>query len=435
MKGLRILLRPPNRNNFPHLPPNQKFRPIRGMPASGFRGPWMLWIVDFTEWDVPAAFVVYGAGKYGALWVKSFSRCFAAAELLFLGTCLLMQTVGVLSGARRCQGHGSVDYFADILGIQAAKKEEANPSSSGGGGGGADTNKDNDIKNTEDNDDDKAEKREAQRRQFEQHRRTLLREVRQSSTCMLVVACMASFPVMAHTEGLYPTGLTWSAADLPRGVTDVDGAFGVTNGDGAFGGAFGGDCSSSTTATKRLLGAVLDAALAFLGHPLVRYAGSFVVGIAAADAWTYAKHRALHSKWLYAFHRSHHYFKDPTAFAGFAIHPVEAVWTFAPIFLWEHLPHFLPVFAPAVAFFFALNAYLHCGYVFGLAEALLPRVLLNSSAFHNLHHERVVTHFGEISSFWDYACGTSDIYAKGLGTGYRWHVARSAGMQGPGLTA
>ena len=71
----------------------------------------------------------------------------------------------------------------------------------------------------------------------------------------------------------------------------------------------------------------------------------------------------------------------------------------------------------------------------GAAEALLPRVLLNSSAFHNLHHERVVTHFGEISSFWDYACGTSDIYAKGLGTGYRWHVARSAGMQGPGLTA
>ena len=66
MKGLRILLRPPNRNNFPHLPPNQKFRPIRGMPASGFRGPWMLWIVDFTEWAVPAAFVVYGAGKYGA---------------------------------------------------------------------------------------------------------------------------------------------------------------------------------------------------------------------------------------------------------------------------------------------------------------------------------------------------------------------------------
>ena len=79
------------------------------------------------------------------------------------------------------------------------------------------------------------------------------------------------------------------------------------------------------------------------------------------------------------------------------------------------------------SFFFLLNAYLHCGWTLGIVERTLPVVTLNSSAFHNVHHEKVTTHFGEISSLWDYLCGTSPIYEQGLAAGYRWHVERSQG--------
>ena len=68
---------------------------------------------------------------------------------------------------------------------------------------------------------------------------------------------------------------------------------------------------------------------------------------------------------------------------------------------------------------------MHCGWTLGIVERTLPVVTLNSSAFHNVHHEKVTTHFGEISYLWDYLCGTSPIYEQGLAAGYRWHVERS----------
>ena len=80
-------------------------------------------------------------------------------------------------------------------------------------------------------------------------------------------------------------------------------------------------------------------------------------------------------------------------------------------------------------FFFFFNSYLHCGYTLETFEYLFPRVLLNSSAFHNVHHEKVVKHFGEISSLWDYLCGTARIYDGGLKAGYQWHVLRGMGAE------
>ena len=50
-----------------------------------------------------------------------------------------------------------------------------------------------------------------------------------------------------------------------------------------------------------------------------------------ADAWTYWKHYLLHHPAIYAIHKDHHVFHNPSTFAGYALHPVEAVWTFIPI--------------------------------------------------------------------------------------------------------
>jgi lathosterol oxidase len=197
----------------------------------------------------------------------------------------------------------------------------------------------------------------------------------ESSRCMYMVSVMAALPLLHYRRG-ESTGLTWE-----------------------------------------------------LKMPLGQYCAVFVIGMFIADFWTYLKHRLLHCRPLYAIHKHHHSFPNPSAFAGFAIHPIETLWTFAPIYLWDHLEHWLPVFISAVGAFFILNSYLHCGYTISWAEKILPRFFINTSAFHNIHHEKTNTHFGEISSLWDYLLGTAGIYDEGLQAGYQWHVDAGKGAR------
>ena len=49
------------------------------------------------------------------------------------------------------------------------------------------------------------------------------------------------------------------------------------------------------------------------------YAFKTAFGLLGADWYMYMKHRILHSRNFFAFHRSHHMFRDPTPFAGFAV--------------------------------------------------------------------------------------------------------------------
>ncbi|MBI1288953.1 MAG: hypothetical protein GC178_15405 [Flavobacteriales bacterium] len=133
------------------------------------------------------------------------------------------------------------------------------------------------------------------------------------------------------------------------------------------------------------------------------------LGIIAVDAWTYWKHRMLHTKLLFPFHKHHHSFRDPTPFAGFAVGPVETLLTFWPLLLICFPPakHFAPLYFSAIVGFVFLNLYLHCGVTFNWLEKLLPRILLNSSAWHNVHHSDVNANFGEVSFVWDKLCKTS----------------------------
>ncbi|HJL19223.1 MAG TPA: sterol desaturase family protein [Sandaracinaceae bacterium LLY-WYZ-13_1] len=133
-----------------------------------------------------------------------------------------------------------------------------------------------------------------------------------------------------------------------------------------------------------------------------------LLGVVAVDAWTYWKHRALHTRWLFGFHRDHHTFRDPSAFAGFAVGPVEALWTFAPVLIVLHPQaiHWGPVYVALVVGFVCLNLYLHCGVTVRWIEATLPRIGINTSAHHNVHHSHVRVHFGEVATWWDHLCRT-----------------------------
>jgi lathosterol oxidase len=96
----------------------------------------------------------------------------------------------------------------------------------------------------------------------------------------------------------------------------------------------------------------------------------------AMDAWLYWKHRLLHTRFLFPFHRDHHVYRDPTAFAGFAVGPVESLLTFWPILLLciPAATHYGPLYFGLVIAFVLLNFYLHCGVAVRWVEAILPRV-------------------------------------------------------------
>ncbi|MES2620021.1 MAG: sterol desaturase family protein [Bacteroidota bacterium] len=179
-----------------------------------------------------------------------------------------------------------------------------------------------------------------------------------SARAMFVVACMAAWPTGMYRTGM-PTGLAWTLTEMG------------------------------------------------LSWPLVIL--EMYAGIIAVDALTYWKHRLLHTKAFFAFHKLHHSFRDPTPFAGFAVGPVETVLTFWPLLLICFPPakHFAPLYFSAIAGFVFLNLYLHCGVTFNWLEKILPRIGLNSSAWHNVHHSDVNANFGEVSSIWDKVCKTS----------------------------
>lgn len=121
------------------------------------------------------------------------------------------------------------------------------------------------------------------------------------------------------------------------------------------------------------------------------------------DGWLYLKHRLLHTRLLFPFHRAHHAYRDPTAFAGFAVGPVESVLTFWPLVLVAipEAKHWAPLYFALVIGFISLNFYLHCGIRIELLERLLSPIRLNTSAFHNIHHSHADANFGEAFTIWD----------------------------------
>lgn len=181
----------------------------------------------------------------------------------------------------------------------------------------------------------------------------------------LIVSCMAAWPMANYKLG-YPTGMAWTLEEM------------------------------GLTWWMALL--------------------QIYLGIVLIDAMTYWKHRLLHTKLFFPFHKHHHSFRDPTPFAGFAVGPVETVLTFWPLLLIiiPEAKHFAPLYFTAIVSFVLLNLYLHSGVFSRSLETVLPKLLLNSSAWHNVHHSDVNANFGEVSFVWDKICKTSreDLKAK-----------------------
>ena len=129
------------------------------------------------------------------------------------------------------------------------------------------------------------------------------------------------------------------------------------------------------------------------------------------DAYFYWTHRLMHTRLLYrTFHAVHHRSTNPTPWAAFSFHPLEAVVEagiiFPIVFLIPSHPLALFLFMGCMTLFNVLG---HVGYEF------FPRWFtrhplgrwLNTSTSHNLHHRDFRGHFTLYFRFWDVLCGTT----------------------------
>ncbi|MBL7826890.1 MAG: sterol desaturase family protein [Saprospiraceae bacterium] len=137
---------------------------------------------------------------------------------------------------------------------------------------------------------------------------------------------------------------------------------------------------------------------------------SIPIAIAIHDTFFYWAHRWMHQPKVYKWmHRTHHLSINPSPWATFSFHPAEAVveGLIVPILLFTIPLHPLAFFA-FIFFMLVFNVYGHLGY------ELFPKKLyqhplgkwLNSSIYHNLHHEKFTGNYGLYFSFWDRVCGT-----------------------------
>ena len=137
---------------------------------------------------------------------------------------------------------------------------------------------------------------------------------------------------------------------------------------------------------------------------------SVALMIVLHDAYFYWTHRLMHTRLLYrTFHAVHHRSTNPSPWAAFSFHPLEAIVEagviYAIVFLIPSHPLALLQFMAWMTLFNVLG---HVGYEF------FPRWVtrnplgrwLNTSTSHNLHHSEFHGHYTLYFRFWDVLCGT-----------------------------
>lgn len=139
--------------------------------------------------------------------------------------------------------------------------------------------------------------------------------------------------------------------------------------------------------------------------------GSFFLLILFHDTYFYWTHRAMHHPRLFkVMHLVHHKSTNPSPWAAYAFHPLEAVVEAAivPISLFLFPLHMLTVFAFLV-FMITYNVYGHLGW------ELYPKNFnrhwlgkwLNTSVNHNQHHQFFTGNYGLYFRWWDEWMGTT----------------------------
>lgn len=140
------------------------------------------------------------------------------------------------------------------------------------------------------------------------------------------------------------------------------------------------------------------------------FIAAFPIMLIMHDTYFYWTHRLMHHRKLFRiFHLVHHKSTNPSPWAAYAFHPLEAVIEVGifPVLLFTipvHSLH-LPLF-----FLFSIiyNVYGHTGYELyprGFSKHWLGK-WINTSVNHNMHHQYFTGNYGLYFLFWDRITGT-----------------------------
>lgn len=140
-------------------------------------------------------------------------------------------------------------------------------------------------------------------------------------------------------------------------------------------------------------------------------ASSILLMIILHDTYFYWTHKLMHtSKYLYRFHKIHHKSTNPTPWAAFAFHPVEALLSLGiiPLIIFSMPTHPLALMAFLTLMTF-YNIMVHLGYeLFGkkFTNHLIGK-WQNTTTNHDLHHQiGGKFNLGFYFTIWDRIMGT-----------------------------
>ncbi len=128
------------------------------------------------------------------------------------------------------------------------------------------------------------------------------------------------------------------------------------------------------------------------------------------DLYFYLIHRMMHHPWFYRhFHDVHHRSLNPTPWAAFSFHPLEALLESGVIYLFIFL---IPLHVAALFIFqllsLVMNVYGHLGYDLAPSAWASNPVLKywNTTRNHHWHHQRFNGNYGLYTTIWDRVLGT-----------------------------
>ena len=129
------------------------------------------------------------------------------------------------------------------------------------------------------------------------------------------------------------------------------------------------------------------------------------------DTYFYWMHRAIHHKSVYKYvHRVHHVSTNPTPWASFSFHPLEAVLEVGILPITVFI---MPLHPAAILiwllFMTMMNVLGHLGFELfwkGFTTGKITK-WANTSVHHNMHHKYVNSNFGLYFNFWDRIMGTN----------------------------
>lgn len=151
----------------------------------------------------------------------------------------------------------------------------------------------------------------------------------------------------------------------------------------------------------------------FSEHTVAYFIFSVVAFILVHDTYFYWFHRLMHWKKIYPYvHKIHHLSTNPTPWAAFAFHPIEAVIEvgIVPLMMFMMPLHPLAILI-WVLYQTGMNVLGHLGFELfpsGFTTGTITK-WHNTSLHHNMHHKHVVCNYGLYYNFWDRIMQTNHI--------------------------